>query len=210
MQGRAVVVTLLNKNFSHTLISHAHDDEGRESVLLISREGRTTALCNIYGPNGDNATFYQNLGVKIRSLVVDAVILGGDLNSVMSPLEDRRSGTTPGSAPPLRTSDTVLPTFLALTGLRDTWRDLHPEGRDFTHFSHAHHSWSRLDYILMSAHLSLRVLSINIGPLVISDHAPVILHLAERGIYHFPTLLLSPKQEKIASKQIGSLVGQPG
>lgn len=174
VQGKAGVLTLLHKNFSHT-----SDDGGRESIVTISQGGRVTALCNMYGPNGDNAPFFQNLGVQVHEMTADAVILGRDLNTVLSPREDRKSSKAPRHAPPDRRSDMVLPPFLEVTGLRDVWRDCNPEGRDFTHFSHAHQSWSRLDYILTSKFLSPRVLSIDIGPLIISDHAPVILQLAD-------------------------------
>lgn len=195
VQGKAGVITLIHKNFSHTLVSHAHDTEGRESVLTILHEGRTTALCNIYGPNSDNSLFFQNLGVKIQSLVVDSIILGGNLNTVLSPLEDRRSTKRPGTVDSHRASDRVLPPFLTLTGLRDVWRDAHPETRDYMHYSHVHHSWSRLDYLLVSGRLTPRILSVTIGPLVIFDHASVILHMEDlhpRGndfVWRFPASL---------------------
>lgn len=196
VQRKAGVLTLINKSFSHSVISHTSDAEGRESILVISREGKTTALCNIYGPNGDNSSFYQNLGVTVRGLSADMVILGGDLNTVLSPSEDRRPDRDSRLTQTIRSRDKVLTPFLDFTGLTDAWRDAHPEGRDFTHYSHVHHSWSRLDYMLISRHLSPKVITINIGPLVISDHAPVILQLEDtnsRGgdfVWRFPAYMV--------------------
>lgn len=99
---------LLYFNFSHSLVSHVHYGEGRESIVTISQGGREIALCNVYGPNGDNTLFFQELGVKIQNLSAATVILGGDLNTVLSPREDRRSGRDPQSTLSGRTSDKVL------------------------------------------------------------------------------------------------------
>lgn len=69
------------------------DLEGRISILKILCSGSEIALCNIYGPNRENAVFFTDLGVQIQRRNVGATVLGGggDLNTVLSPLEDRRA-----------------------------------------------------------------------------------------------------------------------
>lgn len=195
-QGKAGVITLINKNFAHSLLSHTHDSEGRESIVKLMHEGTELVLCNIYGPNGENRVFYDNLGVKLRSIPSGSLIMGGDLNTVLSPGEDRQGHEIMGRPPTQsRPSDRVLPSFLRVTGLRDVWRETHPEGRDFTFFSHARQTWSRIDYFLLPTQLMPRVQNMTIGPLVISDHSPLILQLSDtypRGsdfLWRFPTYL---------------------
>lgn len=113
-------------------------------------KGMELVFCNIYGPNGDNNFFSKNLGIKLRNIPSGALIVGGDLNTVHSPDEDRQGPrTTNRLLAQHRQSDKVLPALLQVTGLRDAWRDTHPEGRDFTFFSHARQSWSRIDYFLL-------------------------------------------------------------
>lgn len=93
-------------------------------------------LYNIYGPNGPNGRFYRDLELRVTQATSNLVVLGGDLNTIRLPQEDRRGegeGTREG---PVRATDAVLPFVLRLTGLRDCWRDLHPEGREFTHYLH--------------------------------------------------------------------------
>lgn len=199
VQGNAGVLILIPKIFTHSFFYHEHDSEGMESIVRMAHEGKEIAQCNIYDPNGENKGFFQNLGVKIQGLNATSLILGGDLNTAHSPLEDRKLGDDSKGTPSYRASDNVLQGFLQVTGLRDVWRDVHPEGRDFTFFSHARQSWSRIDYLLLSAGLAPRLQSADIGPLIISDHAPVIIRIADtypRGsdnLWHFPTYLATTK-----------------
>lgn len=143
-------------SFSHSHISHENDLDIRVSIDKVLCGGTEFTLCNVYGLNGDNATFFKDLGIKVKQS--GYTILGGDLNTVLFPLEDWSAGEGRQHLPSTRESDTVLLAFLQITGLRDVWRDSHPEGRDYTFFSHVHQSWSRIDYILASQSLTSRIL----------------------------------------------------
>lgn len=61
--------------------------------------------------------------------------------------------------------------------LIDTWRFMHPEGRDFTFYSVPHARYSRIDYIFISSKDLHTVTETNISIQSISDHAPVSLSL---------------------------------
>lgn len=127
-QGKAGVITLIHKNFPHTLISHDNDSDGRESHTVLSCGGEEIHLYNVYGPNGDNRTFFENLGIKLQNTRSGAIVLAGDLNTVLSIKEDRKyeAGRDPPETP--RARDQVLPLFLDITGLRDGWRDFFLSG----------------------------------------------------------------------------------
>lgn len=61
--------------------------------------------------------------------------------------------------------------------LMDVWRIMHPRARDYTHYSHLHHTYSRIDYLLIDHHhLSLPIAS-EIETSTLSDHAPITLTL---------------------------------
>lgn len=65
-------------------------------------------------------------------------IVGGDFNAVVNSAEDRRGLAGKLRAP--RSRPSVLLSFLPICQLLDSWRVLHPDGREFTHFSHPHNS----------------------------------------------------------------------
>lgn len=71
----------------------------------------------------------------------------------------------------------MIPSFFSMTDLRDSWRDSrrdsHPEDREYTHFSHVHQSWSRVDCQFLSKPLHQRLENATIHYLVISDHTPI-------------------------------------
>lgn len=93
--------------------------------------GKELLLYNVYGPNRDNQTF-SGPGDQTSYYQLEGIISAGDLNTVHSPMEDRRldNDRHPVSTP--RVSDKVLPSILNITRLRDRWRDTHPEGRDYS------------------------------------------------------------------------------
>ncbi len=64
--------------------------------------------------------------------------------------------------------------------LCDAWRSLHTNSREFTFFSHVHHSYSRLDYFLVSSSLLNDISDTEIHPIAVSDHAAVSLTLVNK------------------------------
>lgn len=61
--------------------------------------------------------------------------------------------------------------------LIDSWRLSRPQDRDYTYFSPVHHSYSRLDYLLLSHKDLARVVNTSIDVISFSDHAPIHLTL---------------------------------
>lgn len=193
--NRAGVLTLIHKHFPHTLVSHDTDEEGRISHLVIDHYGERLNLFNVYGPNGENKEFFHELGVRVGCTRSENTLVGGDFNTVGHPSEERQAETSSERNTPSRSADRVLPPFLQDTGLSDCWRDSHPDSREYTHYSHAHKSWSRIDLLLLSDGLRKRLQSADIENMVISDHSPVCVTLWEtlpRGtdiIWRFPAHL---------------------
>lgn len=107
VQDKAGVITLLHKNFSHSHILHINEQDSSVSIDEILCGCTEFTLCN--GPNGDNAKFFDNLGVQIQQKGSGFVVLGGNLNTVHSTMEDRRSRDDRLKPRPPRASD-VTPT----------------------------------------------------------------------------------------------------
>lgn len=66
---------------------------------------------------------------------------------------------------------------LQLLHLVDPWRLLHPQERDYSFFSQVHHTYSRLDYLLIIHKDLSRVASTRIDVISLSDHSPVHMTL---------------------------------
>lgn len=67
-------------------------------------------------------------------------------------------------------------------GLCDGWRYHHPDCREYTFFLHVHHSYSCLDYYLVSSSLLRHCFRHLDTPKAVSDHAPVSLILVIKKV----------------------------
>ena len=91
----------------------------------------------------------------------------------------------------------------------DAWRLLHPKGRDYSHFSKSHNSYSRIDNIFLD-HFHLPLLrSACIGTATLSDHAPVSICLTIPDLPHRPnnwklndSLITNPTEVSILTKSL--------
>lgn len=59
------------------------------------------------------------------------------------------------------------------TGLIDIWRDMHPNVRQYMHYSPPHLIYSRIDYFIIFNKDRSRIKESVIGTIDLSDHAPV-------------------------------------
>lgn len=57
------------------------------------------------------------------------------------------------------------------------WRAMHPQEKDYTHYSHLHCSYSRIDYFFIDHHHLALPLHSHTETSTISDHAPIGLKL---------------------------------
>ena len=62
-QSRGVAIFLRN-NFEFTIHNSYSDSYGNQMILDIEFEDERITLVNIYGPNNDNPTFYEDLEKK--------------------------------------------------------------------------------------------------------------------------------------------------
>lgn len=116
------------------------------------------------------------------------LILGGDLNCVLDPVQDR-SRATPGM---LSKSAETINSFLQAYGVIDVWRH-NPGSRQFSFFSPVHQVYSRLDYFLLDKILLPLLRSVEYEGLGISDHSPVTMSLCfPNNVYLQRTWRLNP------------------
>lgn len=170
-QNSRGVMILGRRNLDWKLTQTLRDDNGRILALNLDLQGVLYSLVTVYAPTQDKPGLQMETINKIddflRNLSVPNIILGGDLNCFMDPTLDKN---TPN--PPPHLAGTVRARLLSLMdewGLTDIWRVRNECNPGFT-FRRGSYS-SRLDYLLISSHLSESVKNMEIDTIVHSDHA---------------------------------------
>ncbi len=127
-------------------------------------------LLNVYAPPNSEWDFYKKIFNIMASDAEGVLICGGDFNIKLNVKLD-------SSRPSIRQTKTSRKINVAMQemGLMDVWRDFFPSGRDYTHFSHPHSVYTRIDYFLMYNTERNRIIQCDIGNIDISDHSPVYL-----------------------------------
>ena len=64
---------LFNNNFNFQILKSFSDPEGRFVMVDIKLESKIITLVNIYAPNKDKPTFFQNVLIKTNFSVLTAV-----------------------------------------------------------------------------------------------------------------------------------------
>lgn len=118
--------------------------------------------------------FFKRFFSQLPDLNSHSLILGGDFNCYLDPVLDRSS---PNPATPSRSADHIK-SFLADYNLSDPYRFLYPTGREYSFFSHVHHTYTRIDNFFVDNSLMSDLKSCSYESIVISDHAPLLLQVA--------------------------------
>uniref|UniRef100_A0A8C5WEU2 exodeoxyribonuclease III n=1 Tax=Leptobrachium leishanense TaxID=445787 RepID=A0A8C5WEU2_9ANUR len=172
------VAILLARHVPFVYDSHVTDPGGRFLFLKETLGHSSCTLVNIYLPNRKQCQTLRSILTKLSRYSEGIVICGGDFNVHLDAPGE-------GNPAPCKPDPSLRRRFLQLLHgqqLVDGWRVLHPAGRDFTFFSSAACSYSRLDTFLISHHGLHLLQSATIKPITWSDHAPVHLVLS------FPTV----------------------
>ena len=105
------------------------------------------------------------------------LFIGGDMNLVLDPSKDRSSSnpkTLPQAAKTLKKE-------IADFKLVDVWSKKHKSVREYSFYSHAHKSYSRIDLLLTHADSFHLISSCEYLAMTHSDHAPLMLQMAQKN-----------------------------
>lgn len=174
-QARARGVSILvRQNIPFEAHNVIADKYGRYVIVSGKLYNSLVALVNVYAPNTDDENFFKQLFSSLPDLNVYSLFLGGDFNCWLDPALD--SSSTKSNV--LSKSASVIHAFLSEYGMCDVWRTLNPHERDYSYFSHMHHTYSRIDYFIIDTNCLQQVHSCAYHSIVISDHAPLTLSLS--------------------------------
>lgn len=164
---------LINKALPFTSSSVDSDPAGRYIIVVGQVYGFPLILANIYAPNWDDQEFFSKFFSRLPNMATHHLVLGGDLNCVLSPTLDRSSQ----KSVPVSKSARIIQCFLNTYGIADVWRFHNPTSHAYSFFSAVHKTFSRIDYFFLDKKLLPLVVNCDYKAIVISDHSPVVISL---------------------------------
>lgn len=151
-----------------TMESMLSDPFGRFLFLRGSLGRMPCTLATVYAPNRDQAGFITTTLKKLRDFARGCVLLAGDFNAPLEHILDTSQGRSSISHKRL--------SFIAQ--LIDLWT------KDYTHYSHVHHSYSRIDFFFIDHHYLSLPIGADIKTFPISDHALIMLKQKIQSLPH--------------------------
>ena len=117
------------------------DEEGHYIILKGSIQQEDLTILNIYAPNVGAAKYINQLLTKVKKYLDNNTLILGDFNLALSILD--RSSKQNISKETRALNDT-----LDQMDFTNIYRTLHPNSTEYTFFSSAHGTFSRIDHIL--------------------------------------------------------------
>ena len=140
------VAILFRKNVPFQLSSLTSDPNGRYLIVSGKINNIPITCVNVYGPNTDDPEFFRRVFNLLPDPNSTNLIMGGDYNVFLDSYLDRLS-TRP--SPPSKASCTMN-NLINSFNLVDIWRIQHPTDKDYSFFSHAHKSYTRIDFFSLT------------------------------------------------------------
>lgn len=144
-QSRGVAI-LVNNTFEFKISGTEQDLEGNLLILSCKICDKNITLVNIYGPNRDNPSFYQNLHDRMSKYENSCYIIGGDFNLILNPNIDSYNYVNLNNP---NARDSVF-NIISEYNLLDCWRENHMENLEYTWQRRNPIKKARLDFFLTS------------------------------------------------------------
>ena len=122
------ILILIKNNVDFVVHAYQGDNNGRFLILDVTVNSKRISLINIYGPNKDNAEFFQDLFQNLELYDNEEIIMAGDFNCILDLELDRRGENDQSNTE----SRKVLATWMDEMDVIDIWRLHHQLERKFT------------------------------------------------------------------------------
>ena len=162
---------ILIKRHIQTKIHRISKDssEGRFLMVELTIDNYRMVICNVYAPNEDKVEFFEHILKKMLEFNADSYVLLGDMNTTLQIIDKECSNDCKPGHP--KCTD-YIHMMLEKLNLIDIWRERNMNNRRFTWFkTKPRLLMERLDYIFISNNLSSYIMSTDIDPTFMSDHA---------------------------------------
>ena len=197
---------LINSKFDCKNITYTEIVCGRLIAIEFEQTMNTYIVINIYGPNNDDTSIFEQLDKFILEHEEKKIIIGGDINTVLDTEIDKKNGRKDGH----KKCRQKLKDIIEKYSVFDIWRTKNPHKRQFTWHSHDKPAiFCRLDFFLISQNLLNNVCLCKIENGYKSDHSRVTLsmntHIHTKGKGYFKinnSLLLKHEYQNVIRKII--------
>ena len=194
---------LFKPTVQHSIIHEEYCSEGNFIILVCNIFSNTYTIVNIYGPNDDRPTFFEQLYKRLEELPCDNIILGGDFNFVINYLLD--SNYCQQNNPRARNAFVMIAEQLNLV---DVWKEKNPDIDGFTWGKQNPLKYGRLDRLYVQEHLINHVTTARMHAGYRSDHNIVSLNIKEPqktrgpGLWKFNESLLDDEAYIVLVRQV--------
>ena len=143
-------------------------------MIKGSIQEEATTIVNIYAPNIEAPQYIRQTLTDIKGEIDSNTIIVEDFNSPLT-LMDRSSKQN------IKKETQVLNDTLDEMDLIDIFRTFHSNAEEYTFFSSAHGTFSRIDYILGHKSNLSKFKKIEIVSTIFSDHNTIRLDINYKG-----------------------------
>ena len=134
-------LTLIPHKIDFKIKNATRHKEGHYIMIRGSIQEEDITIINIYAPNIGTPQYIRQLLTAIKEEIGSNTVIVGDFNTSLTPMD--RS-----SRPKINKETEALNDTIDQIELIDIYRTFHPKTADYTFFSRAHRTFSRVDHIL--------------------------------------------------------------
>jgi len=163
------------------------DKEGHYLIIEGSIQEEDITIVNIYALNIEAPRYVQQILADIKGETDGNTIIVGDFNTPFTSM-DRSSRQK------INKATEILKETIEKLDLIDIFRTLHPKRSEYTFFSSAHRTFSRINHILGHKAILKKVKSIEIISSIFSDHNGTKLEINHRKRSEKKTYYMETKQ----------------
>ena len=140
-QKKAGVAILISDKIDFKTKTVKRDKEGHYIMIKGSIQEEDITIINIYAPNAGAPQYVRQMLTSMKGEINNNTIIVGDFNTPLTPMD--RSTKQKINKETQTLNDTI-----EQLDLIDIYRTYHPQTMNFTFFSRAHGTFSRIDHIL--------------------------------------------------------------
>ena len=168
---KAGVAILISDKIDLKIKNITRDKEGHYIMIKGSIQEEDRAIVNIYAPNIGAPQYKRQTLTDIKGEIDSNTVIVRDFNTTLTPV-DRSSKQK------INKETQVLNDTLDEMDLIDIFRTFHPNAEEYTFFSSAHGTFSRLDHILSHKSNLCKFKKIEIISSIFSDHNAMRLDIS--------------------------------
>ena len=139
-QRKAEVAILISDKIDFKTKTMTRDKEGHYLIIKGSIQEEDVTIVNIYAPNIGAPEYIRKIVTAIKGEIDSNTIIVGDFNMPLSPMDT-------SSKMKINKETQALNDTLNKMDLIDIYRTFHPKITEYTFFSSAHATFSRIDHI---------------------------------------------------------------